>query len=224
MNQLKIGIIAITAEGASKAFRDLNNAFYKKQGKYKNPDILMTMQPLSDHVSCFGDKNRWTALLQESVDILIAGGASMIWMPANSSHLSIDQVDFKGIPFINMVDIASQHLNKEQKKTLVMGTSVSMSDALYFKHTTGNTNLRKLNASEQEKLDKIILEELILGTISDESRHFIKETITSYKAKGVEKAFFACTELPCFFSPNEFDIPVEDSINISINKIIDDCF
>ncbi len=220
MNKLKIGILAVTTEGASKAFKDLNNAFYKEYGKYNNPEVLMYMQPLIDHVKSFGDEDVWLELVQSGVDQLVDGGASLIWMPANSSHLVVDQVDFRGTKFVNMVEESSQLLSTEKERTLVLGTSVSMSDRLYFKEADANPNLIRLSHEEQAALDKIILDELILGFISEGSRHFIQRTIQSYQERGVRKMFFACTELPCFFDKNEFSIATNDSICVSIDKII----
>lgn len=217
-----LGIFAVTPEGGAKAYRDVCMAFYKSLGSYQNPTTVLYTQPLIGHVENFGNKKIWHDIVQSGIDFLLNSGAKIIWMPANSSHLIIDEVRTGDATFVNMVDQSIASLKQDKRKTLVLGTNVSMSDQLYFKDKAGLDHCLIVEKEEQERVHNIILNELILGSISVASREFFKTLIEQYrKEKGVERVFFACTELPCFFKPNDFSISMDDSISVSIRSIVD---
>ncbi len=218
----KIGILAVTAEGAAKTYRDMHIAFYDKFGAYNNPTITMTMHPLIDHVNNFGDKNKWVLLIQKGIDDLIDQNVDLICMPANSSHLVIDEIDFKDVPFINMVEEAVNHLKNTTKNTLILGTKISLSESLYLKNLPANCFVPKTD--DIEKLNEIIVKEMVLGKLSETSRSFILNMIEeNQKAHNIEHLFFACTELPCFFNNRDLPLPTLDSIQLLIKKVLTQC-
>ena len=180
ITELTIGIFAVTPEGAAKAYRDLTLRFYQKYGKYVGPHILMDTQPLIYHVQSFGDEERWTALVQGGVDVLIEGGADVIWMPANSSHLVMGNIEFKPAKAINMVDSSVDFLLASPGKPLALGTNLSMSEKLYFKKPEMLERCIRPNEGDRMKVHQIILQELVLGRISNESREFIRRLVKKH--------------------------------------------
>lgn len=221
MDMRKIGILAVTPEGATKAFRDLSIKCYQIFGEYKNPEILLYMQSLDDHVNSFGDQCVWRRLIQEGVDTLCGSGCDLIWMPANSSHLVIDEINFGQTQFVNMVNDALAYLGTRSHKTLLMGTNISISEKLYLSDRYNLEHCVSLEQADQQRINDIIVKELILGRISDNSRGFILDLIKLYKVShGIEEVFFACTELPCFFNERELGIKVSDSISVSIESLM----
>jgi aspartate/glutamate racemase len=221
LEDITVGILAVTPEGAAKAFRDLSIAFYEDIGAYKNPNITMHMQPLISHVQNFGNRSEWELLVHKGINDLKNASANILWMPANSSHLAINQDSDFNMPFINMVDTSVEYLKNQSENTLVLGTTVSMSDQLYFNDADNMQNCFKPNDTDQEKLNDIIVKELVIGQMSDESRKFVLKLIDKHqKDNDIEKLFFACTELPCFFNENDFELPVNDSMRVSMHSVI----
>jgi aspartate racemase len=217
----KIGIFAITPEGGALAFQNLNRAFYNQIGRYQNPEIILYIQPLKNHVESFGHVEQWTELLQKGIDFFKNNHVDLIWMPANSSHLVINHIDFKGIEFVNMVSHSIDFLmKKSDQKILILGTSLSLSDRLYLKNGQPS-HIIVPDDKDKEFIDKIIFNELILGEISRESRAYILEMIQSYKVRdNINSVFFACTELPCFFDKNDVNLSIYNSINVAIDQLI----
>ncbi len=215
-----IGILGVTPEGASKAYRDLSIAFYRTFGNYRNPNILLYTQPLERHVTSFGQEAKWIALLQEGIDTLIRSGAELIWMPANSSHLVVGQLDFKGIPFVNMVEASIDALAQTKETPLVLGTKISVSEKLYFKDPARLSHCMRPDEGEQEKINDIIVKELVVGSLSVESSDYLHDLVKRYTDKGADSLFLACTELPCFLEDGAFGLPEKDSISVSIGEVL----
>lgn len=221
VSDIKIGILAVTAEGAAKAFRDMTVAFYEAFGAYNNPHILMNMQPLSAHVENFGDKEKWTGLVQAGFDSLRDRGAHIAWMPANSSHLVVNDLFFGDMVFVNMVDASIERMAIMKGRPLVLGTNVSLSDKLYFRDPAALKNFVRPDEDERARINEIILKELILGKMSVQSRSFVKDLVVRYRQNdNIDNLFLACTELPCFFDRNDFAVPVDDSISVGIKAVI----
>lgn len=218
-----VGIIGVTPEAAANAYRDLMMKCYEVRGRYKNPSVLLYTQPLIEHVSAFGNIEKWGLLIQDAVDVLVAGGADVIWMPANSSHLVADRVDFRGREFVNMINVAEKHIASISGKVLMLGTSLSVSESLYLRNRGVVEKVVRPCSEEQDKVHDIIINELILGGVSGESRKYILDLIERYAAQeGVNSIFFACTELPYFFNARELPLPVQDSVRVSLEHLVNE--
>ncbi|MBI1274127.1 MAG: hypothetical protein GC131_08620 [Alphaproteobacteria bacterium] len=216
-----IGSLAVTPEGAALAYRRLTERFYEKYGDYVSPHLLMYAQPLIQHVQNLNNTDAWVALLSDGFKKLVQGGAQIVWMPANTSHLVMDRVDTGKATFINMVDSAVNHLQHTKGKPLVLGTTLSMSDRLYFKDKERLHHCIKPNDQEQEKINTIIIKEMVLGKLSPKSKDYIKRLVANYKANNaVTSVFFACTELPCFFNSQDFGLLVDDCVEAVVNQIV----
>lgn len=221
LGRMMIGILGVTPDGAAKAYKDLCHRCYKKYGKYNNPDIILHTQPLIRHRESFGKRKEWAALIQEGINLLLNAGADIIWMPANSSHLVASDIDFGHAKFLNMVDISVAHIEGSKTKTLVLGTDVSVSNSLYFQTKMMRDKALRVDSADQAIVNAIILDELIVGGLTDQSRRKIIEIVRRYQEEqGVERLFLACTELPCFFSAADFSLPVNDSIQTVIDTLI----
>ncbi|MGB9154799.1 MAG: aspartate/glutamate racemase family protein [Alphaproteobacteria bacterium] len=221
ITDITIGILAVTPEGGAKAYRDLTIKFYEKYGNYVSPHVLMYMQPLIQHVQNFGNEDKWTELIQQGVDKLVGSGAQLLWMPANSSHLVANRINFKGVEFVNMVDVSVASLLASGQRPLVLGTTVSMSEKLYFKDKRMSDHCTKPNAEDQSIVNDIIIKELVPGNISADSRQFIRKLVNKHQVSdGITSVFLACTELPCFFTSDELGLPVQNSIDVSADCII----
>ena len=219
----KIGIFAVTPEGASRAFRDLSLACYRTFGDYINPEIILHMQNMEDHVKNFGQKDRWTILVQDGINVLLESGCDIIWMPANSSHLVAGDIDFGGARFVNMVDNATAYLRQDKRKKLLLGTDMSISDKLYLKDKNVCAHCVIPDEAQRQEITNIVIKELILGKISKASRQYILNLVKDYaENEAVEEVFFACTELPCFFTADDFPVTVNDSISVSIVHLMEE--
>lgn len=218
-----VGIIAVTPEGASRAYRELSLGYYDHFGRYVNPVINMITQPLIDHVNTFGDKSAWLKMIQDCLDKLESIGSNLIMMPANSSHLIYHGLTPKKSTILNMVDESICYLKSiSAKKSLLIGTSVSLSESLYLKDTYIRDHMITMSQSEQDSIDDIIKNELILGRISKSSKRFIEEMVETYRKKElIDRVFFACTELPCFFNDNISGVEADNSLSILVSSVID---
>ena len=104
----------------------------------------------------------------------------------------------------------------------ILGTKISLSESLYLKNLPANCFVPKTD--DIEKLNEIIVKEMVLGKLSETSRSFILNMIEeNQKAHNIEHLFFACTELPYFFNNRDLPLPTLDSIQLLIKKVLTQC-
>lgn len=221
IEDLKVGIIAVTPEGAAMAFKQLAGLSYDKYGKYRSPSLVMSARPLIRHVETLTSQDEWVGLLQDTINELVAAGADILWMPANSSHVAWDKLDMHGKRAVNMVNAAVDHIARDRGKPLLLGTTTSISEKLYLKDKAAITRAVAPNPKDQVRINDIIIKELVLGEISKTSRTYIKRLASRYaKSHGTDSLFFACTELPCFFTGKDFKLPIMDSLTIGARAVL----
>lgn len=69
-------------------------------------------------------------------------------------------------------------------------------------------------ASDQEKVDKVIFEELVNGVFTEESRKEFNKIIQKLAKNKCDAVVLGCTELPLLVDPNDCPLPTLDSTRI----------
>jgi len=65
--------------------------------------------------------------------------------------------------------------------------------------------------SDQDKVDKIIFEELVNGVFSEESRKEFIKIIQKLGKKNCDAVVLGCTEIPLLIDPSDCPLPTLDS-------------
>ena len=68
--------------------------------------------------------------------------------------------------------------------------------------------------SDREKINKIILDELVNGVFPEVSRLYLNEVMTVLKGRGCDAAVLGCTEIPLIVRPDDAPLPTLDSTRL----------
>lgn len=221
-----IGIVAVTAEGASLCYRAIVSESAKILGQNKHPEISLHNYSF-DEIAFIQSKKDWeglSVLLASSVAKLAATGADFAIIPANSSHYAIELIREKSsIPVLSIVEITVEEARRRQfKKFAILGIGMTMTDGLYEKP------LRDLGIEpviptkeQQEIVNKIIFENIIPGKTTSESTKKVVEVIQQLKDQGCDSTGMCCTELPIIITERNSPLPFIDTTRLLAQKAVE---
>ena len=221
-----IGIVGVTAEGASLCYRTIVSEAGKKLGQYHHPEI--SLHNVSFHEifqsQTRGDWENVANIILYSVKKLAASGADFIIMPANSTHFVFDRIKKKSpVPFLSLVELTAQECRKRgMKRVLVLGVGMTMRDKLYKK------NLERYGiehvvptASDQKVINEVIMDEIVPAKVSSGSVKKITGIIEKMKKDGCDGVILGCTELPIVIDDKSSPLPAIDTTRLLAQKALE---
>lgn len=220
-----IGIVGVSAEGASLCYRTIVVESAKILGPNQHPEISLNNPSFADILKLQnkGDWNGVTKLLVSSIKKLAANGAKIAVIPANSVHYAFEKIiKHSPIPVLSIVDLAvSECQRKGYKKAAVLGVGLTMSGGLYEKPLSRERIKTILPSKpDQKRLNKIIYDELVTGKPTLKSIKFINNLIKKIKKAGAEVVILACTELGIVIPENLSILPVIDTTRLLAKKAL----
>ena len=181
-----IGIVACSAEGAALCYTTICIEAQDKLFKYRHPEITMHTPPLADYMQHIWNGN-WEGvaeLMLNSAKIVAKAGADFAICPDNTIHQAYNLMISKSpIPFLHIAEVVGEEAKKQKFKNLgILGTKYLMNSSVY------PNALKKFRITceipevpDQEKVDKVIFEELVNGIFSEESRKIFNKIIQKAK-------------------------------------------
>ena len=214
-----IGIVACSAEGAALCYTTICIEAQEKLFKYRHPEITIHTPPLSDYMQHIWNGN-WggvAELMLISAQIVANAGADFAICPDNTIHQAFDLMIGKSpIPWLNIAEVVGEEAKQKKFKHLgILGTKYLMNSPVY------PNALKKFgitseipDTTDQEKIDRIIFEELVNGVFSEESQRVYNKVIQKLVKNGCNAVVLGCTEIPLLIDPNDCPLPVLDSTRL----------
>lgn len=166
--------------------------------------------------------------LTAGMESLEAAGADFAVIASNTPHVVFDRLQERvRIPLISIVDAASEAAAaQEVGKIAWLGTGFTMGHP-YFKEAFRRRGIEAVSpdADDRERIDTIIADELEFGVVRDESKREINAIIEKMKVdQGIEAAVLGCTELPLLYADTAAPVPLLDTVELHIGKIMNCLF
>jgi aspartate racemase len=215
-----IGIVACSAEGAALCYRTICDEAPALMGKpYMHPEVSM-------HTHCLGKymdliyKDNWQGvadLMLSSANKLAKGGADFLICPDNTIHRAFHLVAPRSpLPWLHIVEeVAAEAKRREFRKLGVTGTKYTMEGPVYPEKLS-SSGIAHLMPDPQERvrIDSIIMDELVNGIFSDESRAYFQKVIGRMQQDGCDAVVLGCTEIPLLVDDGTSPLPVLDSTRL----------
>ncbi|MFD1065883.1 aspartate/glutamate racemase family protein [Oceanobacillus locisalsi] len=151
-----------------------------------------------------------------------------IIIAANTPHLVFDEVQKQvSVPMISIVDATVEEAEKQGVQHIgLLGTKFTMEQD-FFK-TPFEESRKHISVPEedtQQYLHEKIVNELENGIVKPETKKDFKQIVDEMiEQKQIDSLILGCTELPMIFSEEDFDIPLLDTMDIHVNKVVDFMF
>jgi aspartate racemase len=216
---LHIGIVACSTEGAALCYRSISLEGAQILGKHDHPEVSLHSYSLAKYMKCvYADDWAGVAeLMLSSADKLARAGADFLICPDNTIHQAFDLVEHRSPrPWLHIArEVAKEGQHRQFKRLAVLGTRYLMEGPVYREALKAvGIDHRVPGAEQRERLDQIIMEELVKGQFLPRSLAYYVEVIRSFRDEGCDAVVLGCTEIPLLVTPESSPLPVLDSTRL----------
>ena len=214
-----IGIVGCSAEGAALCYRTICLEGAQLLGAYNHPEVSMHTPPLAEYVK-FIEKGDWAGvaeLMMSSAEKLARAGADFLISPDNTIHQAFDLVAHRSPrPWLHIArEVACEAKRNHFKRLAVLGTRYLMEGPVYPEALkAAGIDYRMPRPAQREKINHIIMDELVYGEFLPRSRGYFNEVIGSLKDDGCDAVVLGCTEIPLLVNEESSPLPPLDSTRL----------
>jgi aspartate racemase len=214
-----IGIVACSAEGAALCYRTLCGEAPALMGPYMHPEVSMHTHCLAEYME-FIYRDDWQGvahLMLSSANKLANSGADFLICPDNTIHRAFDRVaPHSPLPWLHIVDEAAAAARQRSfRKLAITGTKYTMEGPVYPEKLSANGIEHLIpNAAERERIDAIIMDELVNGIFTGESCTYFQQVIGRLSHEGCDAVVLGCTEIPLLIDDRSSPLPTLDSTRL----------
>ena len=214
-----IGIVACSAEGAALCYRTICDEAPVLMGPHMHPEISLHTHCLGEYMKPIsrGDWQGVAELMLSSADKLAKSGADFLISPDNTIHHAFDLVvPHSPLPWLHIVDeVAVEAKARGFRKLAVTGTKYTMEGTVYQqKLPAAGFEYLVPEPDERARIDQIIMDELVNGIFTDESRTYLQQVIGRMSHQGCDAVVLGCTEIPLLIDDVASPLPTLDSTRI----------
>ncbi|MCP2033862.1 aspartate racemase [Planomicrobium sp. HSC-17F08] len=222
-----IGMIGgMSWESSAEYYRLVNEEVKNRLGKLHSAKSILFSVDFEEieQLQASGDWHQAGKLLGQAAKSLERAGADFIILCTNTMHKVIQDVEENiSIPLMHIGDATAAAIKEKQiQKIGLLGTRYTM-EMDFYKSRLAAGGLEVLIPGEQKRteINRIIFEELCMGTVSETSRTFFLDAIQSLVAEGAEGIILGCTEIGLLVQEGHTDIPLFDTTRIHVKAAVD---
>ena len=224
----KIGLVGGTGpESTLMYYKELNTRIDQLTGGKAMPDLAIESVDFRKawaYVSN-GEKDNLADYLSEKVSCLKSTGCEVISLTAGTMHLVINEIEKKtGVSLVSIPKaVADEAASKGYTKVGLLGTIFTM-EQNYMKKDLIDAGIEVCipGKEDRELVAKRIFEELELGIVKEETLKEFQDLISKMKnEQGIQAVILGCTELPLLLNEKNSPLPILDSVEIHIRKLIE---
>ena len=214
-----IGIVACSAEGASLCYRTICTEAPALLGKYAHPEVTMHTPNFAEYMKGI-EAEDWKAvadLMLASTKKVAGVGADFAICPDNTIHQSFELfIDKSPIPWLHIAEVVAEEAKKKGYRRLgALGTRFLVEGPVYReKIEAAGIEYFIPEKADRERINSVILDELVAGVFTDEARHYFIKVINWLKEQGCDAVVLGCTEIPLIVTQESSPLPVLDSTRL----------
>ena len=214
-----LGILAHSTEGAALCFLTFCQEGVRRLGSHVYPDITLDYIGFRHSMPAWeaGDHDSVRATLSVSADRLAAAGADFFICPDNTAHMVLERPGPDlALPGLHIAGVVADRAACDGRTRVgVIGTKYTMDGPLYPR-ALGARGIATEIPAEDDRLmiNEIILDELVNGVFTEQSRREHVRIIQNLAARGCDAVALVCTEIPMLVPPEASPLPTLDSTRL----------
>ena len=224
----KLGLVGgIGPESTLDYYKGIIEGYRKRTGKDDYPVMVIDSLNLTEmhNLASRKDWEPFTDILVHSTRRLAAAGAEFAAMAANTAHIVFDEVRKRSpLPLVSIVEeTCLSALSRKCKKVVIFGTAFTMSSGLYTEAFARYGMEACVPTEEDQKtIHGVIFPHLQEGIVLPEEKDAVlgiaRRMITQ---TGADSLVLGCTELPLIIGEGDLEVPLLDTTQIHIQKIVE---
>lgn len=222
-----IGVLGgMSSQATGEYYRMLNARINSIRGGWSTAELLLYSVNFAN-IEAFVRREQWddaASYLVEKAVRLEQGGADFIIMASNTMHRVAPQIEAAiQIPLIHIVDVTAEEVKKHDiTKVGVLGTKPVM-EADFYRDRFQQHGVEAIAPHSQQCqiIDTIIFDELVFGTLKDESRKIYIDIIRELAERGAQGVVLGCTEIEMLVKPEDIpELPLFDTTALHCQKAV----
>ena len=217
MNLKTIGLIGgMSWESTVTYYKIINETVKEKLGGLHSAKCILYSVDFQEIEECQANGN-WEKsgeILGEAAYNLEKAGADFIVICTNTMHKVVNQIKEKiSVPILHIAEMTAEKiLEKGLKNIALLGTKYTMEQDFYkSKLIEKGINVIIPDKNDIEIINKVIYDELCLGTINSNSKKKFLEIVDKLRSKGAEGIILGCTEIGLLIKNADTDVPLFDT-------------
>ena len=217
MNLKTIGLIGgMSWESTVTYYKIINEVIKEKLGGLHSAKCVLYSVDFQEIEECQANGN-WEKsgeILGEAAYNLEKAGADFIVICTNTMHKVVNQIKEKiSIPILHIAEMTAEKiLEKGLENIALLGTKYTMEQDFYkSKLIEKGINVIIPDKNDVEIINKVIYDELCLGTINSDSKKKFLEIVDKLRNKGAEGIILGCTEIGLLIKNADTDVPLFDT-------------
>ena len=214
-----IGIVSCSTEGAALCYRTISLEGAQMLGPHDHPEVSLHSHSLARYMQHIR-VNDWAGvaeLMLSSAEKLALTGADFLICPDNTIHQAFDLIEHRSPrPWLHIArEVAKEAQRHHFKRLAVLGTRYLMEGPVYRETLkAAGIEQRIPGAVQRERLNQIIMDELVNAQFLPRSLAYYVEVMRSFKDEGCDAVVLGCTEIPLLITPESSPLPTLDSTRI----------
>lgn len=213
-----IGLLGgMSWESTIPYYRLINEGVKQRLGGLHSAKIVLHSVDFHEIEACqsSGEWDKAGEILAQAASGLESAGAEGILLCTNTMHKVASHIEARSaLPFLHIADATGRAITAAgMKRVALLGTRYTMEQDFYRGRLTEQSGIETLIPPEADRarINKVIFEELCLGTFSDASRQYYLGVINDLAEQGAEGVIFGCTEIGLLVPADESPITVFDT-------------
>lgn len=222
-----LGLIGgMSWESTVSYYRLLNEGVKARLGGLHSAQLVLWSVDFQqvEHYQQQGEWDKAGQLLAEAGLALKRAGAEGLLLCTNTMHkVAAPIVAASELPFLHIADATAQAIHQQQmSRVALLGTRYTMEQDFY-RGRLQQAGIETLVPPEETRaeINRIIFEELCLGTLREESRRYYQQAITELAQQGAQGVIFGCTEIGLLLTPQQSALPVFDTAALHAQAGVD---
>ncbi|KPK24785.1 MAG: aspartate racemase [Dehalococcoidia bacterium SG8_51_3] len=215
-----IGIVACSAEGASLCYRTICTEAPALLGrKYAHPEVTMHTPNFAEYMRGI-EAEDWKVvadLMLASTQKVAGAGADFAICPDNTIHQAFDLfIDKSPIPWLHIAQVVAEEAGRNGHGKLgILGTRF-LAEGPVYREKLDAAGIAQMTPEKEdrERINSIILDELVAGVFTGEARDYFARVIEELKEQGCDAVVLGCTEIPLIVTQESSPLPVLDSTRL----------
>jgi aspartate racemase len=209
-----IGLLGgMSWESSHEYHRLVNEGVRDTLGGWHSAQLVLYSVDFAD-VKRLQHEGRW----DEAAELLVSAGqaveragADLLVLCTNTMHKVADQVAAAlSIPLVHLADATAVAVRSAGiDRVGLLGTAFTMEQPFYADRLARHgLDVLVPDATDRDRVHRVIYDELVLGDVRDESRQAYREIMDRLVAAGAEGIILGCTEIELLVGPDDASVPV----------------
>jgi aspartate racemase len=215
---LTIGIVGgMSPESTAIYYQHIVRRHQREFQDHSYPPIIITSVSFQQYID-WQHAEQWQQIaqgLEQEFGKLSAAGADFAVLATNTMHKVLPVIK-SPIPVLSILEVVADHCRQEGVERIALtGTRFTMSDGFYSRGLESyGLEVIVPSVSQQERIHRIIYEELIAGLVSSASIEQFAGITQDLSARGAQAILLGCTELVMLVEDNRAAVKTIDSTRL----------